>query len=85
MPKQKPSCQSIANAMADDAAGYALLAPPEQRDDVIASLVEGFRDGCLEYEIPIEPGDLVYYIKIVTAKIREMEAFGAGSQSVKLN
>ena len=71
--------------MADDAAGYAHLAPPEKRDEVIASLVEGFRDGCLEYGIPIEPGDLAYYIKVVTAKIREMEAVGAGSQSEKLN
>ena len=85
MPRQKPSCRSIADAMADDAAGYAHLAPPEKRDEVIASLVEGFRDGCLEYGIPIEPGDLAYYIKVVTAKIREMEAVGAGSQSEKLN
>lgn len=53
MPKQKPSVRSIADAMADAAAGYALLAPPEERDDVIARLVEGFRDGCLEYGIPI--------------------------------
>jgi hypothetical protein len=36
MPKQKPSLRSIADAMAGDAAGYALLAPPEERDDVIA-------------------------------------------------
>ena len=85
MQRQKPSCRSIADAMADDAAGYAHLAPPEKRDEVIASLVEGFRDGCLEYGIPIEPGDLAYYIKVVTAKIREMEAVGAGSQSEKLN
>jgi hypothetical protein len=46
--------------MADDAAGHALLTPPEERDDVIASLVEGFRDGCIKYGIPIEPGDLAY-------------------------
>ena len=58
MPKQIPSLRSIADAMAGDAAGYALLAPPEERDDVIASLVEGFRDGCIEYGIPIQPGDL---------------------------
>jgi hypothetical protein len=85
MPKQKPSCRSIADALADDAACHTLLTPPEQRDDVIASLVEGFRDGCLEYDIPIEPGDLAYYVKVVTAKVREMEAVGAGSQSEKLN
>ena len=36
MLKQKPSLRSIADAMAGDAAGYALLAPPEERDDVIA-------------------------------------------------
>ena len=71
--------------MADDAAGYVHLAPPEKRDEVIASLVEGFRDGCIEYGIPIEPGDLAYYIKVVTAKVREMEAVGADSQSKTLN
>lgn len=36
MLKQKPSLRSIADARAGDAAGYALLAPPEERDDVIA-------------------------------------------------
>ena len=51
----------------------------------MASLVEGFRDACLEYGIPIEPGDLAYYIKVVTAKVREMEAVGADSQSKTLN
>jgi hypothetical protein len=85
MPKQKPSLRSIADAMADDAASYALLAPPEQRDDVIASLVEGFRDACIEYGIPIEPGDLSYYIKVVSAKVRELLAVGADSQSEKLH
>ena len=72
--------------MAGDAAGYVLLAPPDvQRDGVIASLVEGFRDGCIEYGIRIEPGDLAYYIKVVAAKVREMAAAGADSQSEKLN
>ena len=71
--------------MAGDAAGYALLAPPEQREDGIASQVEGFRDGCIEYGIPIEPADLAYYIKVVTAKVREIAAVGAHSQSEKLN
>ena len=85
MPKQKPSCRSIADAMADDAAGYLLLAPPEQRGDVIASLVEGFRDGCIEYGILIEPGDLAYYIKVVTAKVRELAAVGVESPPEKLN
>ena len=85
MPRQKPSCRSIADAMADDAAGYAHLAPPEKRDEVIASLVEGFRDGCIEYGIPIEPGDLAYYIKVVTAKVREIAAVRVDTQSRKLN
>jgi hypothetical protein len=52
---------------------------------VIACLVEGFRDGCLEYGIPIEPGDLAYYMKVITAKLREVEAVGADSRSEKLN
>ena len=84
MPRQKPSLRSIADAMAGDAADYALLAPPEQRDDVIASLVEGFRDGCIEYDISIEP-DLAYYIKVVTAKVRELAAVGVESPPEKLN
>ena len=40
---------------------------------------------CIEYGIPIEPGDLAYYIKVVSAKVREIEAVGAGSQSEKLH
>ena len=69
--------------MAANAASYVLPTPPEQRDDVIASLVEGFRDACIEYGIPIEPGDLAHYIKVVTAKVREMDAIEAASQSEK--
>ena len=79
----KPTCRSIADGMAANAASYVLPTPPEQRDDVVASLVEGFRDACIEYGIPIEPGDLAYYIKVVTAKVREMAALGADSQSEK--
>ena len=44
---------------------------------MIANLVEGFKDGCLEYDIPIAPGDLAYYIKVITSKGREMAAVGA--------
>ena len=67
--------------MATTAASYVLLAHPEQRDDAIASCTEGFRDACIEYGISVEPGDLGYYVKIVTAKVAEM----SGSQSEKLN
>jgi hypothetical protein len=52
--------------MAGDGASYVLLAPREQRDDVIASCVAAFRDACIEYGIILEPGDLAYYVKIVT-------------------
>jgi hypothetical protein len=68
----KPDCRSIADAMVERAASYVLMAPPEERDGVTASITEGFRDACNEYGIPIEPGDLAYYVKIVTAKVTEM-------------
>ena len=44
--------------MAGNAASYVLMAPPEYRGDATASVAEGFRDACIEYGIPIEPGDL---------------------------
>ncbi len=77
----KPDCRSIADAMAETAASYVLMAPPEERDGVTASVTEAFRDACIEYGISVEPGDLGYYVKIVTAKVAEM----SGSQSEKLN
>jgi hypothetical protein len=51
--------------MAGNAASYVLMAPPEYRGDATASVAEGFRDACIEYGIPIEPGDLTYYVKVV--------------------
>jgi hypothetical protein len=47
------------------------MAPPEHRDEATASVVEGFRDACIEYGIPIEPGDLAYYVTVVAAKVAE--------------
>jgi hypothetical protein len=31
-----------------------------------------FREACLEHGIPIEDGDMAYYVKVVTAKVAEM-------------
>ena len=70
--------------MAGNAASYVLMAPPEHRDDATASVAEGFRDACIEYAIPIEPGDLAYYVKVVAAKVAEM-LNAAGAQSEKFN
>jgi len=80
----KPDCRSIADAMAVKAASYVLLTPPEQRDDATASCTEGFRDACIEHGIPIEPGDLAYYVRIVAAKVAEMSK-AANSQSQNVN
>jgi hypothetical protein len=82
--KPKPDCRSIADAMAGNAASYVLMVPPEHRDDPTASAAEGFRDACIAYGIPIKPGDLAYYVKIVAAKVAEM-LNAAGAQSEKLN
>ena len=68
--------------MATTAASYVLLAHPEQRDDAIASCTEGFRDACIEYGISVEPDDLAYCVKIVSAKVAEMSS-GASVQSEK--
>jgi hypothetical protein len=38
----------------------------------IASAAAGFRDACIEHGVPIEAGDMAYYVKVVTAKVAEM-------------
>jgi len=70
--------------MARNGASYVLLAPPELRDDVIASCAEGFRDACIEYGVMVEPGDLAYYVRVVTAKVAEMSG-AASVQPEKFN
>jgi hypothetical protein len=70
--REAPSCRSIADAMASKAASYIHIAPPEHRDAVMASIAEGFRDACQEHGIPIEAGDMAYYVEVVTAKAAEM-------------
>ena len=67
-----PSARSIADAMAANAAGYVLIVPSEYRDAATASVAEGFRDACMEHGVPIEAGDMAYYVKVVTAKVAEM-------------
>ena len=67
-----PNARSIADAMAENAASYVLIAPSEHRDAATASVAEGFRDACTEHGIPIEAGDMAYYVKVVTAKVAEM-------------
>jgi hypothetical protein len=58
--------------MAANAASYVLIAPAEHRDAATASVAEGFRDACVDHGIPIEGGDMAYYVKVVTAKVAEM-------------
>jgi len=67
-----PDARSIADAMAANAAGYVLIAPSEHRDAATASVAEGFRDACIDHGIPIDAGDMAYYVKVVTAKVAEM-------------
>jgi hypothetical protein len=67
-----PNARSIANAMAANAASYVLITPPDRHDDAIASVAAGFRDACIEHGVPIEAGDMAYYVKVVTAKVAEM-------------
>jgi hypothetical protein len=66
------NARSVADALAANAAVYVLLASSEDRDDATASVAEGFRDACTDHGIPIDGGDLAYYVKIVTAKVAEM-------------
>ena len=67
-----PNARSIADAMAANAAGYVLIAPPDRRDAAIASVAAGFRDACIEYSVPLEADDVAYYMKVVTAKVAQM-------------
>jgi hypothetical protein len=66
------SARLVADALAANAAGYVLIAPFEYRDAATASVTEGFRDACIDHGVPIDAGDLAYYVKIVTAKVAEM-------------
>jgi hypothetical protein len=54
-----PNARSIADAMAENAAGYVLIAPYEHRA-ATASVAEGFRDACTDHGIPIDAGDMAY-------------------------
>ena len=67
-----PNARSVADALAANAAGYVLLASSEDRDHATASVAEGFRDACIDHGIPINGGDLAYYVKIGTVKVAEM-------------
>jgi hypothetical protein len=67
-----PNARSVADALAANAAGYVLIAPFEYRDAATASVAEGFWAACINHGIPIDAGDLAYYVKIVTAKVAEM-------------
>jgi hypothetical protein len=67
-----PNARSIADAMAANAAGYVLIVPPDRRDAATASVAAGFRDACVEHGIPIDAGDMAYYVNVVTAKVAEM-------------
>jgi hypothetical protein len=69
---QLPSARAVADALAANAACYVLIAPSESRDAATASVAEGYRDACVNHGIPIDTGDLAYYVKIVTAKVAEM-------------
>jgi ABC-type branched-subunit amino acid transport system substrate-binding protein len=67
-----PNARSIADAMAENAAGYVLIAPCEHREAATVSVAEGFRDACIDHGIPINAGDVAYYVRVVTAKVAEM-------------
>jgi hypothetical protein len=66
------SARLVADALAAKAAGYVLIAPSEYRDAATVSVAEGFRDACIDHGIPVNVGDLAYYVEIVTAKVAEM-------------
>jgi hypothetical protein len=67
-----PNARSVADALAANAAGYLLLTSFEYRNAATASVAEGFWAACIDHGIPIDAGDLAYYVKIVTAKVAEM-------------
>jgi hypothetical protein len=66
------NARSIADAMAGNAAGYVLILPWQYCDAATTSVAEGFRDACIDHGIPIDAGDMAYYVKVVTAKVAEM-------------
>jgi hypothetical protein len=62
----------MADAMAGVAANDVATAPPKARDAAVAGAAAAFRDACDEHGVPIEIGDIVYYLKVVAAKAAEM-------------
>jgi hypothetical protein len=72
-----PDARSIADAISENAAGYVLISPWQYRDAATSSVAESFRDACIDHGIPIDAGDMAYYVKVVTAKVAEMAGIRA--------
>jgi hypothetical protein len=70
-----PNARSVADALAASAAGYVLIAPSQYRDAATASVALGFQDACLAHGIPIDAGDLAYYVKIIPPCLHWLRPF----------
>ena len=62
----------VAEAMAETAASYVMIAPEEERDSVLHECVVGFEEALADLGIAASAEDVVYYIDLMTAAVQDM-------------
>jgi len=70
MPDLDP--KRVAEAMAETAASYVMIAPKEERDDVLHDCVVAFQEALADSGIAASAEDVVYYIDLMTAAVQGM-------------
>lgn len=68
------NCRVVADALANSAAGYVVLAPFRHKEIALQGTLQGFRDACVDRGVMVRPDDLVYYRAAVEAKVAEITA-----------
>jgi hypothetical protein len=60
--------------MAEATAACLMIAPEENRDDLVAAALEVFRDALAEYGVAVSTDDLSYCANLITARLAKMTA-----------
>ena len=62
----------VAEAMAETAASYVMIAPEEERDSVLHECVVGFQEALADLGIAASAEDVAYYMRLMTAAVQDM-------------
>ena len=62
----------VAEAMAETAASYVMIAAKEERDGVLHECVVAFQEALADVGIAASADDVVYYIELITAAVQDM-------------